>query len=140
MRTAAYVVGVVFLALGVAGFVPGLTTNHDALRFAGDSEALLFGVFAVSVLHNIIHLLIGVWGVVTARSVRGASLFLVSGGVFYMVLWFYGLVVGTAPGPANFLPINTADGWLHLCSALVMTGLGFALTRKASQTRPPSGS
>ena len=49
-----------FLLIGVAGFIPGITSNYDQLQFAGhQSGALLLGVFQVSVLHNIVHLLFG---------------------------------------------------------------------------------
>lgn len=49
----AVVAGVVFLAVGVLGFIPGVTTDFDTLTFAGaESEAMLLGVFQVSVLHT----------------------------------------------------------------------------------------
>ena len=54
-------IGVVFLLVGVLGFIPGITTNYGAMTFAGhESGAMLLGVFRVSVLHNIVHLLFGV--------------------------------------------------------------------------------
>ncbi|MFE9747984.1 DUF4383 domain-containing protein [Saccharothrix saharensis] len=111
-------VGAVFLLVGVLGFVPGVTTALDGLRFAGPhSEALLFGLFQVSVLHNALHLLFGVAGILAA-STRGASrLFLSAGGFLYLVLWVYGSVVHSIDhdgGPANFAPFNPADNLLHL--------------------------
>ena len=46
-------VGVVFLLVGVAGFIPGVTQNIEGMTAAGHtSEAMLFGVFQVSVLHR----------------------------------------------------------------------------------------
>ena len=46
----------------------------DALRFAGHgSGAYLFGVFQVSVLHNLVHLAFGVAGLVLARTVSRRS-------------------------------------------------------------------
>ncbi|GAB3886930.1 hypothetical protein GCM10029964_052030 [Kibdelosporangium lantanae] len=69
-------VAVVFLLVGVAGFIPGLTTGYDQIGFAGhDSMAMLLGVFMVSILHNIVHLLFGVVGLASARtpgSARGS--------------------------------------------------------------------
>ncbi|TQM77853.1 uncharacterized protein DUF4383 [Saccharothrix saharensis] len=111
-------VGAVFLLVGVLGFVPGVTTALDGLRFAGPhSEALLFGLFQVSVLHNALHLLFGVAGILAASS-RGASrLFLGAGGFLYLVLWVYGSVVHSIDhegGAANFAPFNAADNLLHL--------------------------
>ncbi|MFC9252648.1 DUF4383 domain-containing protein [Amycolatopsis thailandensis] len=122
----AVVIGVVFLLVGIAGFVPGLTTNYDQLTFAGHhSSAMLLGVFMVSVLHNIVHLLFGVAGLLLARTSRGAIGFLIGGGVIYLVLWLYGLVIDH-DSAANFVPVNTADNWLHLGLALGMIALGAA--------------
>ena len=130
VQKAALAVGVVFLLVGVLGFIPGITTNYDELRFAGaDSEALLLGLFQVSILHNIVHLLFGVAGVAMARSVSGARTYLIFGGAVYLVLFLYGLLVGQESA-ANFVPLNTADDILHLLLAIGMIGLGVALTRR----------
>jgi hypothetical protein len=129
VQLAATVVGAVFLVVGIAGFIPGLTTNYDTLQFAGhDSQAMLLGVFAVSILHNIVHLAFGAIGLVMARTARNAFLYLVAGGVVYLVLWLYGLIIDH-DSAANFVPVNTADNWLHLVLGLGMIALGFALGR-----------
>jgi uncharacterized protein DUF4383 len=118
------VVGAVFLIVGVAGFIPGITTSYDQLSWAGHSSgAMLLGVFAVSVLHNLVHLAFGVAGLVLARSLRGATTFLVGGGVVYLVLWFYGIAIHEHSS-ANFVPVNDADNWLHLGLGLGMVLLG----------------
>jgi hypothetical protein len=129
VQIAAAVFGVVFLLVGILGFIPGVTTNYDQLAAAGHgSGALLLGVFAVSVLHNIVHLLFGVAGLAMARTPAGARNFLIWGGVIYLVLWLYGLLIDH-DSQANFVPVNTADNWLHLVLAVAMIGLGVALTR-----------
>ncbi|MEU4442324.1 DUF4383 domain-containing protein [Actinosynnema sp. NPDC050801] len=129
VQLAATVVGAVFLVVGIAGFIPGLTTNYDTLQFAGhDSQAMLLGVFAVSILHNIVHLAFGAIGLAMARTARNAFLYLVAGGVVYLVLWLYGLIIDH-DSAANFVPVNTADNWLHLVLGLGMIALGFALGR-----------
>lgn len=129
VQLAALVVGVVFLLVGVLGFIPGITTNFGSLTFAGhQSEALLLGLFQVSVLHNIVHLLFGVAGLAMSRTAAGARTFLIYGGVVYAVLWVYGLVVDPTSA-ANFVPLNTADNWLHLLLAVGMIGLGVTLGR-----------
>ena len=130
VQKAAAAVGVVFLLVGVLGFVPGITTNYDTLSFASHhSEAELLGLFQVSVLHNIVHLLFGIAGLALARTVSGARNYLVVGGVIYLVLFVYGLLVGQESA-ANFVPVNTADDVLHLVLGLGMIGLGVALTRR----------
>jgi hypothetical protein len=130
----AMVVGAVFLVVGVAGFIPGITTNYDQLSFAGHhSGAQLFGVFQVSILHNIVHLLFGAAGIALARRADTARLYLIGGGAIYLVLWLYGLVVSDTSG-ANFVPVNTADDWLHFILGIGMIGLGLIATRRTDAT------
>jgi 4-hydroxybenzoate polyprenyltransferase len=138
-RTAAMVVAVVFLLVGIAGFIPGVTTDYDGMTFAGhESTAMLLGVFHVSILHNIVHLLFGIVGLLMARTASGAVTYLIGGGVVYAVLWLYGLIIDQQSS-ANFVPLNNADNWLHLVLAIGMIGLGVALRRtttaRAADTR-----
>jgi hypothetical protein len=120
----AAIVGMVFLLVGVLGFIPGVTTHYDMLSWAGHhSGAMLLGIFNVSILHNIVHLAFGVAGLAMARTAGGAKAFLVGGGVIYLVLWLYGLLIDQDSG-ANFVPVNTADNWLHLVLGVGMIALG----------------
>jgi hypothetical protein len=134
VQKAALAVGIVFLLVGVLGFIPGITSNYETMMFAGhDSDALLLGVFQVSILHNIVHLLFGIAGVALARSYSGARNYLIWGGVIYLVLWLYGLFIGPE-SPANFVPLNNADNWLHLILGIGMIALGFLLSRDRART------
>ncbi len=129
VRRAAATVGVVFLLVGLLGFVPGITTGFGDLRFAGHgSGAKLLGVFQVSVLHNAVHLAFGLAGLALSRTWDGARTFLIGGGAIYLVLWLYGLVVDHGSG-ANFIPVNDADNWLHLVLGAGMIALGVLTTR-----------
>jgi arginine exporter protein ArgO len=129
VQTVARIVGVVFLLVGIAGFIPGLTTGYDKMSFAGmGSMAMLLGLFQVSILHNIVHLLFGIVGLLSARTARGAKRFLIVGGIVYAVLWLYGLVIDNSSS-ANFVPLNTADNWLHFVLAVGMILLGVLLGR-----------
>ncbi|GLY23818.1 DUF4383 domain-containing protein [Micromonospora sp. NBRC 101691] len=135
VRRAAQVVGAVFLLVGVLGFVPGITTDYGTMTFAGyDSEAKLLGLFQVSVLHNLVHLAFGVAGLALSRTVSGARTYLVGGGALYLVLWLYGLVIDYESS-ANFVPLNTADNWLHLFLGVGMIALGVMLTRGNNRVR-----
>ncbi|MEC5189858.1 MULTISPECIES: DUF4383 domain-containing protein [unclassified Arthrobacter] len=136
LQKAAQAVGAVFLLVGILGFIPGITTNYDSLGLAGhESGALLLGIFQVSVLHNIVHLLFGVAGLLMARTRTQAKAYLLYGGVIYLVLWVYGLVVGH-DSPANFVPLNSADNWLHLVLGLGMIALALVLSRDTARTAP----
>jgi hypothetical protein len=132
VQTTALVVGIVFLVVGILGFIPGITTDYALIAVAGHhSSAMLLGIFQVSILHNIVHLLFGVAGIVLSRSVAGARNFLIWGGIIYLVLWLYGLIIDKA-STANFVPVNTADNWLHLVLGVGMIVLGVSLTRSRS--------
>ncbi|MEV5299753.1 DUF4383 domain-containing protein [Amycolatopsis methanolica] len=128
VQTAATIVAAVFLLVGILGFIPGITTNYGDLTFAGHhSGAMLLGVFAVSIPHNIVHLLFGIVGLALARTPVGARGFLVLGGFVYLLLWVYGLVIDQGSG-ANFVPVNNADNWLHLGLGVGMIAVGWGLT------------
>jgi hypothetical protein len=128
IQKAAQAVGAVFVLVGILGFIPGITTNYQALGVAGhESQALLLGVFQVSILHNIVHLLFGVAGLLLGRMPGQARNYLLGGGAIYLVLWLYGLLVDSS-SPANFVPVNMADNWLHLVLGLGMIGVGLALS------------
>jgi uncharacterized protein DUF4383 len=139
VQLTAIVVSAVFLLVGVLGFIPGVTTEYDQLGFAGhDSMAMLLGVFMVSVLHNIVHLLFGIAGLAAARTARGARLYLIAGGVVYLVLWLYGLLIDHN-SDANFVPLNTADNWLHLVLGVGMIALGLITARAGAKSRAAHG-
>lgn len=135
IQKTALIVGVVFLLVGIAGFIPGVTHPADQLHGAGaHSEAQLLGVFQVSVLHNFVHLLFGVAGVAAAARVKASRLYLVIGGLLYLVVWIYGLIA-VNNDQINFLPVNDADNWLHLGLGVGMILLGIFVSRPARVDR-----
>lgn len=127
LQLAAAAVGATFVLVGILGFVPGITSDYGQLGFAGhQSEAHLLGLFQVSVLHNVVHLLFGLVGLAMARTLSGARTFLVAGGAVYLLLWMYGLFI-EPESALNFVPVNAADNWLHLALGLGMIALGLLL-------------
>jgi hypothetical protein len=127
LELASLIVGATFLLVGVLGFIPGVTQNYDAMEVAGhESGAELLGIFQVSILHNIVHLLFGVLGIAAARAASSARTYLVGGGALYVGLWLYGMVIDKI-SDANFVPVNEADDWLHLGLGAGMLLLGLAL-------------
>lgn len=130
IQTAATLVGVAFLLAGVGGFIPGLTTNAgDIATYGHDSPAMLLGIFQVSVLHNIVHLVFGLAGLAMAKG--SAKTYLVGGGVLYLIVWLYGLFIDSGSA-LNFLPLDDADNWLHLTLGAAMVVLGVALGKNTA--------
>jgi hypothetical protein len=130
VQTVARLVGIVFLLVGIAGFVPGITTNlYDGLEFAGDDgNAELLGLFQVSILHNIVHALFGV-GILMAATASGARTYLLGSGALYIVLFLMGIV-----GAGDWVPTNNADDWLHLVLGVGLIALGVLTTRTRAAT------
>ena len=134
-QRAAAAVGAVFLLIGVLGFIPGVTAHYTVMQFAGHgSDAQLFDVFQVSILHNLVHIAFGVAGLVMARTWSLARTFLIGGGAIYLALWLYGLLVGPNDD-ANFVPVNVADDWLHFVLGAGMIALGVLLPKVVEQRR-----
>jgi hypothetical protein len=141
VQVVASLVGVVFLIVGIAGFIPGITTHlYGGLDFAGhDGNAQLIGLFQVSILHNLVHIAYGLAGLALARTWSGARTFLIGGGVIYLALWLYGLIIDKDSG-ANFVPLDRADDWLHFLLGLGMIAGGVLTTRERATVERPATS
>lgn len=126
----------VFALLGVLGFVPGVTANYQLLSFAGPvPAAMLFGVFAVSVLHNVIHLGLAWLAWIARSSAQRARLYLILGGCVYLVLALYGALI-TEDTSSNVIALNTADNWLHAGMGVAILGCGILLAWVRTPVRP----
>ncbi len=135
VQSAAILVASVFLLLGILGFTPGITDHLDALRpLSPQSGALLFGIFQVSILQNLIHLALGVAGLLLARSFAAARLYLLLGGLLSLGMWLYGLLIGPHSA-ANLAAFNDAGNWLHFAFGVAMIVLGLTL----AGSRVPTG-
>jgi hypothetical protein len=131
VQSVAVLVAAVFLLVGILGFIPGITTHYGDMSFAGHgSGAKLLGLFQVSILHNVVHLLFGAVGLALAKTAEGARTYLVGGGVVYLVLWLIGVI-----GAGDWIPVNTADNWLHLALGVGMIALGFVTGRTSPVAR-----
>jgi hypothetical protein len=131
-QTLAMLVAVTFVLVGVLGFIPGITTHYGDMSFAGDdSGAKLLGIFQVSILHNLVHLLFGVVGWYLAKTWSGARTYLLGGGVVYLALWILGILNG-----GDWIPANSADNWLHLVLGVGLLGLGLVSTRAKVTASP----
>jgi uncharacterized protein DUF4383 len=115
----ALVFGVVFILVAVLGFItPGGTGMAADMATAPK----LLGLFPVNLLHNVVHLLFGAWGVLAARTWPAARTYCQIGGVIYIVLTILGFVVPTTFG---LIPIGGNDIWLHALLGVVLAAVGF---------------
>lgn len=126
-RYFALVMGIVFLVVGVLGFVPAFLSAPegpaDLSVQAGYGH--LLGLFPVNVLHNVVHLAFGVWGVVVWRSFAASRTFSRSVAILYAVLAVMGLipVLNTTFG---LIPLYGHDIWLHGLIAVASAYFGYA--------------
>ncbi|MGO1257982.1 MAG: DUF4383 domain-containing protein [Brachybacterium sp.] len=88
------------------------------------SEAMVLGIFQVSALHNLVHLLFGAVTIAQSRFSYSARRILRIGGGLAAVLWLFGLLVDPN-SYSNFLPLNLVDTWAYFVLAIVMIGLSF---------------
>jgi hypothetical protein len=126
----AQVFGAIYLLVGIMGFIPPLLTGKTPdSSFMG----LLLGLFYVNWLHSLTHLLIGVVGLATYRSLPAAKAYTLAIGVAYAVLFVLGLVFGVT-FLGGLLPLNGWDNVLHLLTALAAFGAYFASRGTAGMT------
>lgn len=127
LRKVALIFGIVFLLVGILGFVaPG------GMSMAADpAPAMILGLFGVNLLHNIVHLAFGVWGLVASRSWSGAKAYAQIGGVIYIVLAVLGFVVPTTFG---LIPIGGYDIWLHAALGVILAAIGFTAKPEGTAT------
>jgi hypothetical protein len=125
VRVFATIFGIVFLVAGAAGFVPGLspTHAHPGVSVTASSR-LALGLFPVNILHNLVHLAFGLWGVLAARSVSAAFGYAKGVAIIYAVLTVMGLIPLTAT-TFGLVPLYGNDIWLHALLALVAGYFGF---------------
>ena len=126
VRTMALLFGVVFLAVGALGFVPGAftPTEHPPGMTMTQGYGMLLGLFAVNLLHNVAHLLFGVWGVLSRGSVGAARNYFRGVAVIYALLTAMGLIAATST-TFGLIPLHGNNVWLHGVLALVGAYFGW---------------
>jgi hypothetical protein len=132
IQNATLLFGAVFIVVGVLGFIPGITTDYGDLGFTGeDSKSELLGIFQVSILLNVVHIVFGLVGLWAGRAYESSRLYLFGGGIIYLALFLLGIV-----GGADWIPANTADHWLHLGLGVVMIGVGYIYGHERATAGP----
>lgn len=127
VRYLAIAYGAVFLLVGVLGFIPGLAS--PAPTGAAGPGALdhvrLLGLFPVNVLHNLVHIFFGIWGLAVMSSPPGARIYARAVAVIYGLLAVMGLIPGLNT-VFGLVPIYGHDVWLHGLLAAIAAYFGWA--------------
>lgn len=128
----ALIIGIAFLLMGVAGFIPGLVNPPIAAPEAVNlgvtrGYGYLLGLFPINVLHNVVHLSVGVLGILGSFSLGSARLFSGALALFYGLLAIFGLFPPTQ-STLGLIPIFGNDVWLHAVTAAIATYFGFFAT------------
>ncbi len=124
-RTVAMLVGIVFILIGILGFIPGLVPG-----------GALLGIFDVNAAHNVVHLLFGVAGV-AAATMGWPRLYNRAVGVIYLVLTVLGFIPGLVINGAllGLVSINLSDNILHLVIGAALAIVGFLVADRAVAAR-----
>lgn len=125
VQRVAQLFGVVFLLVGVLGFVAsGMSMDANM-----DTAPKLFGLFPVNALHNLVHCVFGIWGLLAARSVAGATQYATIVGGIYLALAVLGFV---APTTFGLIPIGGNDIWLHAVLGIVLLAVGLQAGKRVT--------
>ena len=121
-RTYAAVFGALYLAFGVAGFVPAFWERapSDPTMSIRVFYASLFGIFTVNIISSMAHLVIGLWGAMAANNKYSALVFARGGTILFLILAIAGLIpVNVVQSVYGLAPLDGNNVWLHLISAAV---------------------
>jgi hypothetical protein len=138
-RTFALILGLFFVAAGLAGFVPPLAHPEMGMNMSGNmtgagaaafgpNDPMLFGLFPVNLGHNLVHVAVGLWGLAASRSASGALRYARAVAILYALLALAGLIPATQTG-FGLVPLYAKDVWLHGAIALAAAYFGWVNRR-----------
>ena len=117
MQRVALIFGAIYLAVGILGFLPFLGGSVTM------TNSKLLGLFNINLLHNLVHVVIGIAGLAAAASLANSRRFCQVVGVVLLLLGVLGVFVAN---PLGLLYIGELDVPLHLVSGAVLAYFGFA--------------
>ena len=126
-RNFALVLGIVYVLIGILGFLPFAlqTPPAGALDLAVENlYGYLLGLFPVNILHTIVHLAIGIWGILAYRGFDSSRTFARAIAVIFGLLTVMGLIPGLNT-TFGLIPLFSHDVWLHALTALAGAYFGF---------------
>jgi len=125
VQMAALVFGAIYLVVGIFGFLPFLGASYTLTSHA------LLGIFQINLLHNLVHMVIGIAGLAAAASLANSRMFCQVVGVILLLLGVLGVFVAN---PLGLLYIGGLDIALHLVTGAVLAYFGFAATVSTRST------
>jgi Domain of unknown function (DUF4383) len=125
-RYCALIIGIVFLLVGIAGFIPGFNVlpvgSHPNIPMNAPSITIdsgygsVFGLFPTNLLHNAIHIAVGVLGIASASSLSGSRVFNQGFAIVYSVMAVMGLLPFTNT-MFGLMPIYGHNIWFNAIAA-----------------------
>lgn len=129
LKKASMAAGAVFLVIGIAGFIPGLTVDSDGVK-------KLLGLFQVDGTHNVVHILSGLVFLAASQKGRWSRLAFQVFGVVYALVTVIGFISGDGGTVLGLFHVNTADNFLHLVLALTFLYFGFGTPERQGGEAP----
>jgi hypothetical protein len=131
VKRIAMLFGAVFIVVGILGFtVPGGMQMGDVAN-----APKLLGLFPVNLLHNVVHIAVGVWGLAAGRAYASAVAYCKLLGFIYLALAALGFVI---PAGFGLIPIGGNDIWLHCLLGVVLIAFGFMARDEETAAAPVS--
>ena len=133
-RNCALALGIIFLLLGIVGFIPGFVSlppegfdaggvSLSADSFYAKGFGLVFGAFPTNLMHNLVHMLVGVLGIVAA-STGNAKLYNRGFAISYAAIFLMG-IIPVAKTTFGIMPIYGNNVWLNGLCAIIAGYYGF---------------
>lgn len=119
--------GVVFVLIGILGYIPGITTAphvSDPNLAVDASYGRLFGIFPVNMIHNLVHLAFGIWALVASKDFAQSRIFNRSTAIIYAILTIMGFIPGLST-LFGLAPLFSHDIWLHALITVATAYYGF---------------
>jgi uncharacterized membrane protein (DUF485 family) len=135
IRYTALCLGLLFLLLGLAGFVPAFVAP-PAHTGSVTGYGYLFGIFPTNYFHNAIGILVGIWGIAAFTSLSGAIVF----NRIFAIVYAAGAILGLLPFTSTLFGITPLFGnniWLDAITAAIAFYYGFV---KSAEIDLPSSS
>jgi hypothetical protein len=124
-KTLATLFGAIYLIVGIAGFIPAFGGSMSM------TPGMLFGIADVNVLHNIVHVIIGLAGLAGGRTESGGISFCKTFGIILLLIGVVGFIT---PNLLGILPIGGDDIWIHLTTGAILAIAGFTAAAPSKAT------